>query len=395
MLTLRCLAGAARANAALAASLFAGALTIASCEGKDGSAGLLGKAGLFGSLAAAASQSQDPCTLLSASEAEPYVGTLIAPPYRADEDNGVPAARGTACVFHGTDRMLLVSFSSQGGAMVGRTLTGVPDAMNKVLAHDTAAAGMTTMVNKVMAHGRPGPWDSATWIPGGALTLTKGDAVIRVDMSGASGSETEAYALAGRIMPRVGHPLDYDGAKAVAQAPRTPTRPANPCSVIPRPEVEAAIGPLAGPPSASDSTSCTYQVAAAQGVQTYTVAYDWGNGLQGYNRMKHGMAMLGGLMGTPVSTPLDTMKPNAGMGQALGGLMKMLGGAAGKGAAPGAVTKVGFQTDTTLKGPWDSAMLLHGTQLLAVRHDVFVAIDLQSADYEKAKALMGTICRRL
>jgi len=46
-------------------------------------------------------------------------------------------------------------------------------------------------------------------------------------------------------------------------------------------------------------------------------------------------------------------------------------------------------------GPWDSAMLLHGTQLQAVRHDVFVAMDLQSADYDKAKAFMGAICRRL
>jgi len=40
-------------------------------------------------------------------------------------------------------------------------------------------------------------------------------------------------------------------------------------------------------------------------------------------------------------------------------------------------------------------MLLHGTQLQAVRHDVFVAMDLQSADYDKAKAFMGAICRRL
>jgi len=43
-------------------------------------------------MAAAASQRQDPCTLLSASEAEPFVGTLIARPYHSDENDGVPAA---------------------------------------------------------------------------------------------------------------------------------------------------------------------------------------------------------------------------------------------------------------------------------------------------------------
>ena len=65
------------------------------------------------------------------------------------------------------------------------------------------------------------------------------------------------------------------------------------------------------------------------------------------------------------------------------------------GGAPGAATQVGFKTDTTLKGPWDSAMLLHGTQLFAVRNYVMVATDLQSADYEKAKALLAVICTTL
>ena len=92
MLTLRCWAGAVCAKVALAAFLFAGALTLASCKGRDGSASLLGRAGLLGSMAAAASQRQDPCTLLSASEAEPFVGTLIARPYHSDENDGVPAA---------------------------------------------------------------------------------------------------------------------------------------------------------------------------------------------------------------------------------------------------------------------------------------------------------------
>jgi hypothetical protein len=39
--------------------------------------------------------------------------------------------------------------------------------------------------------------------------------------------------------------------------------------------------------------------------------------------------------------------------------------------------------------------LLHGTQLIAVRHDVFVGMSLKSADYVKARALLAAICAQL
>ena len=65
------------------------------------------------------------------------------------------------------------------------------------------------------------------------------------------------------------------------------------------------------------------------------------------------------------------------------------------GGAPGAATQVGFKTDTNLQGPWDSAMLMHGTQLFAVKNDIMVGMDLQSADYDKAKALLAVVCSSL
>jgi hypothetical protein len=86
------------------------------------------------------------------------------------------------------------------------------------------------------------------------------------------------------------------------------------------------------------------------------------------------------------------------MQAAFGGLMNMVAGGSaggGPGSAPGAAATVGFRTDTTLKGPWDNAALLHGTQFVAVRHDAFVGMSLVSADYDKAKALLGAICARL
>ena len=86
------------------------------------------------------------------------------------------------------------------------------------------------------------------------------------------------------------------------------------------------------------------------------------------------------------------------MQDAIGGLMKMVTGASeggGPGSAPGAAAKVGFATDTALKGPWDHAALLHGTQLVAVRSDAFVGMTLVSADLDQAKALLRAICERL
>ena len=110
--------------------------------------------------------------------------------------------------------------------------------------------------------------------------------------------------------------------------------------------------------------------------------------------LAHAGDMMRGLLGAPAHSALDTMKPTGDMGNMMGGLMKMVGGAS-RTSAPGAAATVGFTTDTTHRGPWDRAALVHGTQLLALRHDVFVAMDLQSADYARAKALLAAICARL
>jgi hypothetical protein len=91
---------------------------------------------------------------------------------------------------------------------------------------------------------------------------------------------------------------------------------------------------------------------------------------------------------------LDSIPQDPKTAALIGGLMKLAGGADAR-AAPGAATQIGFKTDSTLQGPWDNATLLHGTQLLAVKADVMVGMDLKSADYEKAKALMAAICSKL
>jgi hypothetical protein len=339
------------------------------------------------------SENQDPCTFLSAAEATKYIGALATPPYRSDDAH--PNEGGDVCVYRSRDgRELQIKGGSGGGADVGSVLENIPKKLGAAMSAG-GAPGMDTMANRVMAKGPPGPWDKATWIPGGSLFVTKGDQVLVVDVNGASGKESDAAEIATIATPRIGHPIDYDGAKAVALVPKPPAHSANPCEFISPSDVEAAIGKLAGAPVADSSGStCTYRVETSHGTREYPVSYTWEGGAHAMNMVKHAQSMLGGLMGMPSSSPLDTMKPNGQMGEMIGGMMKAVTGGSMT-TAPGAAATTGFRTDTTLAGPWDQAMLWHGTQLMAVRHDAMVGISLKSADYEHAKALLAAIATKL
>ena len=362
-----------------------------------GALGLLAAASLAGCARGDfAAHGADPCTLLTAEEAAPYVGPLHSPPYRASD--GAPDAAGDECLYRGADgREVTVRPNWSGGQFMGRVMRDVPGVLGGALGR--TGPGLDSMTYRVMQEGPKGPWDRATWIPGGSLFASRGDAEVSVDVSGASGQENDAVALARLIMPRFAHPLRYDGAKAVALAPKPRAHPAAACDLVPRADIEAAIGRLDGAPTSdSPETSCSYRVAGPAGERTYEVEFVWEGGQKNYAMLTHGMASVGGVMGTPSSSPLDTMHPTAQMQAAIGGLMKLAGAAGSPGgaaAAPGAAATIGFRTDTTLVGPWDHAALLHGTQLMAVRRDVFVGISLESADYAAAKSLLAAICSRL
>jgi hypothetical protein len=298
-------------------------------------------------------------------------------------------------VYRGTDgREVTIWTQSGGGRTAGVAMRDIPKQLGGALAKG-GATGMDTLANRVMDGSNPGPWDQATWIPGGSLMVTKGDDALQVDMRVAGGRKDDALAIARIAVPRIGKPLSYDGAKAVALAPKPRVAPKNACDFIPRAAVEAAIGKLAGAPNVNpDGSGCTYRVVTSEGERTYPVEYVWQGGRQNYALLVNGMSTLGGITGLPARSPMDTMTPTGDMGKLMGGLVKMVGGGS-KNAALGSSTKVGFKTDTTLKGPWDKAALLHGTQLLGLKGDVFVGMMLESADYDRAKALLATICARI
>lgn len=176
------------------AALSVAAPVFAACnkvDSNNASSGLPSKDGALGSAIASATgdAKPDPCTLLSGNEAEVYVGVLVSPPYRVTDD-GVPNVSGETCMYRGSDGRQVTIFRGAGGGAAGKA---------------------TATTHRVMADVQ-GPWDHATWTPGGSLMVTKGDAATNIDVSAASGKEDDAVAIAKQIVPRLDHPLDHNGA---------------------------------------------------------------------------------------------------------------------------------------------------------------------------------------
>ena len=281
--------------------------------------------------------------------------------------------------------------------------------MDRLLHNASGQAGSDEqgagLASAVMGSVGPGPWDNSNWFPQGNLIAYKGDAAIMVDIVGADGGKDGAVDLGTKAVNRLSQPLDYNGAKAVALAPK-PVRPVPPCDLVPRDQAERILGHLtADPQPDSDGTACTYQVASADGDVSYKMGIGWTQGYKSLNMMKHNMATVGpllagaaktfnvgrhGIPGTAPSAMPDMPKLDSGQQKILGAFTKALG-MPGMGAA----VSRGLKTDTTMVGPWDAAALVNGSWLIASKDDVSLTIILGTADYDKAKALLAAACERL
>jgi hypothetical protein len=358
---------------------------------------------------ASAPAADDPCRYLVASEVELYTGPLVAPPFRANSDSATPRRTGDACLYRGKDgRGVFVSYSAAGGKVAGTAARRVPAVLDRTVggaAGDQDGTEHQGMGASVMGPAGPGPWDNSNWFPTGTIIVYKGDASFDIDISATSAGKDAAIDLATKAIGRLGHPLDYDGAKAVALAPK-PVPKVPPCDLIPRARAEAILGTLSAAPVADDKEAiCTYTVASSDGDIKYAVAITWGNGYKQLNMLKHGMSNIMGPM-TASENTINTGR-NGGLPSMAGGMpaappldssqQKMFGAftkAVGLPQASG-IGKRGTATDSTLAGPWDSAALVNGDWLIATRHDVAVTIAVGNADYDKAKALVTAACERL
>jgi hypothetical protein len=359
--------------------------------------------------AAINADANDPCRYVTPEEALPYVGPLVAPPYRVNSDNSLPNPTGDGCLYRGRDgREITIQYSPHGARTAGTVSRRVPAVVDRLLHNASGQAGSDDqgagLASAVMGSAGPGPWDNSNWFPQGNLIAYKGDAAIIVDIVGADGGKDGAVDLGTKAVNRLAQPLDYNGAKAVALAPK-PARPVPPCDLVPRDQAERILGHLtASPQPDSDGTACTYQVASADGGVSYKMGIGWTQGYKSLNMMKHNMATVGplltgaaktfdvgrqGITGNAPSTMPD-IKLDSGQQKILGAFSKALG-MPGMGAA----VSRGLKTDTTMVGPWDAAALINGSWLIASKDDVSLTIILGTADYDKAKALLAAACERL
>lgn len=352
----------------------------------------------------------DPCRYLTADDVVPYVGALISPPYRAQTDNPVPSATGAACLYRGRDgREVLVQHASGGARAAGALASRIPTVTDRTLhnADPSSAPGQSNPpggASAIMGSAGPGPWDNSNWYPSGNLIVYKADDAVVINVSGASGGKAAAVDLATRAIRRLAQPLRYDGAAAVAQAPR-PVRPMPPCDLVPRARAEAVLGPLAADPAPDpDGKSCTYVVGSADGRVSYELGITWSGGYKQLNTLKHSTSTVSGAMGSTqggqTNPGMGALTPQGGAMQVPkldGGQQKMFNAFTKAVGVPGmgSATKRGLATDTTLAGPWDTAALINGSWLVVVKRDVGLTMILGTADYDKAKALMAAACEHL
>lgn len=339
-----------------------------------------------------ADRGDDPCIYLASTEAEAYVGPLASPPFRFDESTGAPDVDGTHCMYRGRDgREIMIDVMAGGARTAAAVTAGVPRVMGRML-KATGHGDQEGVPAAMTQPGDKGPWDSAQWMPViGTLQVVKGDSGVLIDVLASNAGEQGAYALAREALPRLGKPLEYDGAHAAALAPRPRAPLANPCDLIPRARVEQAIGALAGEPERDSSgATCTYRVATGNGTQEYPLDITWINGAREFAHMKRSVGSAATALGMPGGGAAPALPPEAqeAAQQMLGQISKMSGGTLG---APGLMHPA---SDSALTGPWDAAGLVAGV-LVATRHNVMVQLILGSADYDKAKALLAAACEQL
>jgi hypothetical protein len=336
-----------------------------------------------------AGRNDDPCIYLAATEAEAYVGPLETPPFRFEESAGAPSEDGDHCMYRGRNgREIMVDVLAGGAKMASAVTAGVPRVMGRML-KATGHQDQEGVPAAISQQGERGPWDTVQWLPViGTLEAVKGDSGLLINVKVSNAGEQGAYVLAREALPRLGKPLDYDGAHAAALAPKPRVPLANPCDLIPRARVEQAIGPLSGEPKHDESgETCTYRVATTSGSQEYALDIMWINGNRQLAMLTGSVAAAAPALGMPGGGAAPTLPPEAQ--QMLSQISKLTGGSL---AAPSLTHSAA--TDGALTGPWDAAAFVGGI-LAATKHNVMIELIPGSANYDKAKALLAAACERL
>lgn len=377
--------------------VIAAASTIAVCgKSKDTSTGASGDTSSTAPRMASSDGSPDPCTVVTQAEAEKWLGPLVHPPFRSHDD-GTPDVNGTQCKYVAQD---------------GRYIYIEPDWHNAAagfaaIKMGSSLAGQVFTEDNGKTDTLEGAWDDARWLGAGSTFFAiKGDVMVATNVASSRAGIPGAADLSAKALPRFAHPLDYDGAKAVAGAP-VPRETGDACALLTADEIAAIAGPLDGPPVPSgrgSSTDCRYQIKGKNGPVKLEVDVSWNGGFEHFAGQKVVMA--------------SVMNQTAGMQQAhskTGEATKAEG--VNKGASPSAdpeMAKVmgalqgmaktqgihmnaqgGLMHDTAIAGPWAEGAMLGGVSFVAVKQDVGVTMGFTDLTLDQVSALMAKAMEKI
>src|ERR1044071_3532788 len=194
----------------------------------------------------------DPCNAVTQAEAEQYLGPLAHAPFRSD-DPGNPDPKGSNCKYLGGDGHYIMLEVDRSNGKLGMTVVGMGGSLaGKLFTDDT---GKTDTVE--------GNWDDGKWMGPGRFYARKADAMVTVDITGGKGGIAAAADLASKGLGRIDQPLAYNGAAAVAGAPK-PRETGDACGLLSASDIETVVGaPLEGAPTPEghgSDTRCVYHV---------------------------------------------------------------------------------------------------------------------------------------
>jgi hypothetical protein len=369
---------------------------IAACGKKDAQSDQGGGApGAGGNTAAATTgDDQDPCRLVTQAEAEKWLGPLAHAPYRAD-NGGNPAAAGKLCKFLGSDgRYITMEVEWTDGKMEMTALSMMGSLVGQVFTDDN---GKTDTLE--------GSWDKARWMGPGQFYALKDEVLVTTNVGAAKGGIAAAADLSSKALERVDKLLAYNGAAAVAGAPKQ-RETGDACALITAGEFAANAMSVDGAPVPSgkgSNTMCLYHLNANGGPTELQIDVTWRKGFEHFAGDKQVMAAVLGGIGMPkiahgqtgettkaggVKTPSVAKDPD---------MQKMLGMLKGLAKTQGIHLddNGGLMHDTVITGPWAEGAILGGVSFVAVKNDVAVTMGFKTLTIEQVKALMAKVMEKL
>ena len=337
----------------------------------------------------------DPCTLVSRTDAEQLLGPLRHDPYRVAGTNRDPAPAGSYCFYETRNgRRVIMDVDWKDGKMGMQIIGSMGRLVEQVITTDSGQADTLE-----------GRWDELRMLPGDNLYARKGDQLVSIDYNGSGIGLIGAAKWAHIALGRFGHPLAYDGAAAGRTAPGPLVTPGDPCALVDRADFERIVGALASAPTPTvHKDGCTYKLAQSRGLlggSEVVLQVSWKDGWAAIENSRHTVDMVAGKVAPPVAHGTNTSAPSSapaapGNDQSFGGFMnKVMDVARSQGIGVQTNGSGGLATDTSVAGPWDAGELHSGLAFMVVKHDALLSLDLRGITYEQAKALLAKAVERI